>query len=88
MKISQYHRHLVARGYICKMKYSILSTSRQKFSINFQNQFISSKTGKGGNAGRQTVYVRNFKGKLDLKTCAGKGSRGAKNGIGGVGKSV
>jgi len=55
------------------------------FELSFQNH-IYSKTGNGGNAGRQTINVRTMQGKLDLKTCPGKGSQEAKNGVGGVGK--
>jgi len=43
------------------------------------------KTGNGGNAGRQTINARRLQGKLDLKTCPGRGGQEAKNGVGGDG---
>ena len=55
--------------------------------MNFQN-YIYFKTGNGGTAGRQTINMRKLQGKLDLKTCPGRGSQEAKNGVGGVGKSA
>lgn len=47
---------------------------------------IHSKTGNGGNAGRQSINVRRVRGRLDLTTCRGTGGLAASNGAGGVGK--
>lgn len=46
---------------------------------------LYSKTGNGGNAGRQTINVREVRGKLDLTTCRGNGGAAAANGMGGSG---
>lgn len=48
--------------------------------------YIYSKTGNGGNAGRQRINIGRLQGKLDLKTCRGTGGQPAKNGAGGDGK--
>lgn len=47
---------------------------------------IHSKTGNGGNAGRQSINVRRVRGKVDLKTCRGTGGAAASNGAGGAGE--
>ena len=44
-------------------------------------------TGNGGDAGRQRLYFSKLRGKIELKTCRGKGGQAAKNGQGGAGKS-
>jgi len=44
--------------------------------------------GNGGNAGHLTLYVnKRVRGKVALKTCAGKGASAAINGKGGEGKT-
>ena len=44
------------------------------------------KIGNGGNAGRQTIYLRKLKGKIELRTCRGTGGEAAVNGVGGAGR--
>ena len=44
-------------------------------------------TGNGGDACRQRLYFSKLRGKIELKTCRGKGGQAAKNGQGGAGKS-
>ena len=46
---------------------------------------ICLKTGNGGNAGRQTIYITRLLGNIELKTCRGTGGQAAKNGVGGEG---
>ena len=45
--------------------------------------------GNGGNAGHLTLYVnKQVRGKVTLKTCAGKGAQAAINGKGGKGNTL
>lgn len=46
---------------------------------------IYSKTGDGGNAGRQAINVREVRGKVELTSCRGMGGQAAANGAGGRG---
>ena len=68
----------------CFITFSITPAKDSKCPFSINNEDLLT-TGNGGDAGRQTLYVKKTTGKIRLKTCRGDGAQAAINGLGGTG---